>query len=85
MTTTTRVSSETNRIRLVNGWTGVTCTTCCRPVQTPYRRHDQGGKVVQGCVDSSHEGHVFGESGRWHNRPEAKLIRKQTLASLSRR
>ncbi len=54
------------------------CYTCTRPVAAPFRRYNKQGEVVEGCVDASHDGHLYGESLRWHNRPVAKQIRKQT-------
>lgn len=54
------------------------CFTCTRPVSSPYRRHDASGRIVEGCIDASHDGNIFGESLRWHMRPIAKEIRKKT-------
>ena len=73
-----KVSAEINAVRLANGWDGKICTTCCRPVYSPYRAHDASGKVVQGCVDAAHEGQLvqISESNRWHHRPEALAIRR---------
>lgn len=55
-----------------------TCTTCNRPVTSPTRRFDDRGRVVQGCVDDSHTGHLMvpSESARWHDRPAARAIRR---------
>lgn len=57
----------------------ITCNTCCKPVSRPYRRI-VAGKIVEGCVDKSHNGHVIAStnSGAWHNRKEAKKIRADT-------
>lgn len=54
------------------------CTTCTRPVDAPYRVYDRSGKVVAGCIDGCHTGHLIpcSESNRWHNRKEAKAMRK---------
>ena len=54
------------------------CNTCGRPADSPWRVYDQQGKVIHGCVDDFHTGHLIevSESSRWHNRPEAKKIRK---------
>lgn len=71
-------------IRFRAGNANVTCPTCCRHAAAPYRRHDVYGKVSEGCVDAIHGGHVYGESARWHNRNEAKAIRKSELANLVR-
>lgn len=56
----------------------MTCTTCCRPAASPFRVFDEFGKVINGCVDDFHTGHLtpISESAWWHNRPEAKRIRK---------
>ncbi len=52
------------------------CSTCGRSVFSPYRVHATNGKVTAGCVDKSHDGHLIGESLRFHNRKEAKAIRR---------
>lgn len=54
------------------------CNTCCRPDSDPFRVFDERGKVINGCVDAVHTGRLVApsESSRWHNRPEAKQIRK---------
>lgn len=60
-----------------------TCPTCCRGPATPFRIHDNRGRVVSGCVDEFHAGHLVSpsESARWHARPEAKRIRAQSRAA----
>lgn len=57
--------------------TGDTCNTCGRAAGSPYRIFDARGKVIAGCVDDFHTGHLVtpSESSFWHNRPEAKKIR----------
>lgn len=55
-----------------------TCVTCGRPVESPYRRHDARGKTIEGCIDESHTGHLYGSSLEWHNRPVAKKFRVDT-------
>jgi len=54
-----------------------TCNTCGRQAWSPYRVYDERGKVLQGCVDEFHSGHLVtpSESSHWHNRKEAKKIR----------
>ena len=59
-----------------------TCRTCCRPIASPYRRHDVHGVIIEGCVASDHDGRLCGESARWHNRPVAKAMRRATAAHL---
>lgn len=56
-----------------------TCNTCCRTASNPWRVYDEHGKVTEGCVDDFHTGHLvpISESNRWHNRPQAKTIRRQ--------
>lgn len=71
-----KVSAEINSIRAAAGWDGKTCTTCCRDVGSPARVYDERGRVVQGCIDSSHEGRLIAESSRWHHRPEALAMRR---------
>ncbi len=53
------------------------CNTCGKTAGAPYRVYDVRGKVVQGCVDDFHTGHLVtpSESSFWHNRPAAKKIR----------
>jgi hypothetical protein len=58
------------------------CNTCTRPVASPYRRYDQAHKIIEGCVDAAHTGHLYGESLRWHMRPAAKEIRKRSTERL---
>ena len=55
------------------------CLTCGRDVYSPYRTFDSRGRVTGGCVDASHTGKLtpISESSRWHNRLEAKKIRKR--------
>lgn len=57
------------------------CNTCGRPASAPFRRYAEG-KIVAGCVDDFHTGHLVTPSASsfWHNRPEAKKIRQQRLA-----
>jgi hypothetical protein len=56
------------------------CTTCMRPVASPHRRNDARGVTVEGCIDAAHDGHLYGESLRWHNRPAAKKFRAEMKA-----
>lgn len=55
-----------------------TCNTCGNPVAAPYRAYDWRGNITHGCVDASHDEHLqpLSESARWHNRPEAKALRR---------
>lgn len=59
-----------------------TCPTCCRPAAAPFRVYDARGKVLSGCVDHFHTGHLVtpSESAMWHARPEAKRLRAQQRA-----
>lgn len=60
-----------------------TCRTCCKPLAAPYRVYDERGRAIQGCVAVDHDGHIHGyESVRWHNRTEAKAIRRATAQHL---
>lgn len=58
------------------------CRTCRRPIASPFRVYGDRGRVVAGCVSADHDGtHVTpSESARWHNRKEAKAIRRATKA-----
>lgn len=53
------------------------CPTCCRPAGAPFRVFDDRGRVVSGCVDHFHGGHLVtpSASAGWHGRPEARKIR----------
>lgn len=54
------------------------CSTCGRAPGSPFRVYDVHGKVISGCVDDFHTGHLItpSESARWHNRPVSKQIRR---------
>lgn len=60
----------------------MTCPTCCRAADSPFRSHDAQGHIVSGCVDHFHTGHLvaISESNRWHNRPAAVKIRAASKA-----
>lgn len=65
------------------------CGTCGRRANDPFRSYDQNGKIVHGCIDDTHTGHLVtpSASSAWHNRPEAKKHRaaiKKHLGSLGR-
>jgi len=62
----------------------MSCPTCGKHRDAPYRVYDKRGKVTQGCVDDYHTGHLIthSESSYWHNRPEAKKIRASLKAML---
>lgn len=57
----------------------MTCLVCDRRVDDPYRVYNEHGKVVVGCVDESHSGHLVtpSESAWWHGRKEAKQLRRE--------
>lgn len=78
-----RVSDEIMKIRLANGGSDQTCPTCGRSAFAPYRRIVDG-RIVEGCVDAIHSDHVtpISNSGHWHNRKEAKEIRRAELTHL---
>lgn len=66
------------------------CNTCGRKANDPFRSHDQSGKIVHGCIDDIHTGHLVtpSASSAWHNRPAAKQHRaavKKHLQSLTGR
>ena len=56
------------------------CTTCGRAAGNPSRVYDSDGRVLSGCVDAFHTGHLPGlsETLHWHNRSEAKRIRQRS-------
>jgi hypothetical protein len=57
-----------------------TCNTCCRPAHSPWRVYNENGKVVHGCIDEFHSGHLVTPSANsaWHNRPVAVKLRQQS-------
>lgn len=59
------------------------CCTCGRDVTAPYRSRDRDGHIVQGCIDESHTGHLYGESKRWHDRPTARAWRRRIAVHLT--
>jgi hypothetical protein len=61
-----------------------TCPTCGRAAYSPFRVYVDD-KVVSGCVDHFHGGHLVtpSQSASWHARPEAKRIRAATKAARS--
>jgi len=54
-----------------------TCPICGRAAGAPYRVYSAEGKVIHGCVDHFHTGHLVTPSAStsWHARPEARKIR----------
>ena len=54
------------------------CNTCTHSASSPYRVTDDAGRVIQGCIDAFHTGHLVpgSESERWHNRKEAMALRE---------
>lgn len=54
-----------------------TCPICNRDAPSPARVYDASGKVLHGCVDHFHTGHLMtpSESAMWHARPAARKIR----------
>lgn len=60
------------------------CRTCARPVSSPFRVYDERGKVLSGCVAPDHDGQLTPatESMRWHNRAEARTIRRELVRML---
>jgi len=55
------------------------CTTCCRTAAAPYRRVVDG-RIVEGCVDAIHTGHLIGGSRDWHETLAAYQIRENMTA-----
>ncbi len=60
------------------------CVTCGRSAGDPFRRYDDRGKVVHGCIDPFHEGHLVtpSESSRWHMSKTAQKHRQDELKHL---
>jgi len=58
------------------------CSTCGRSPGSPYRRV-VAGKIVEGCVDEFHTGHLHGASLEWHTSRDARAIRRRTAEDLT--
>jgi len=77
-------SAKILAIRAKAGNPNTICPTCGRKPENPFRRTDLRGKTIYGCIDAIHTGRLVcpSESNRWHLRPEAKQLRRETLKSL---
>ncbi len=64
----------------------LTCNTCFRPLDKPFRIHDEGGKIVHGCVAADHTNYLISDSDdcKWHNRPQAAVIREAVRIHLEK-
>jgi hypothetical protein len=57
------------------------CPTCGRPPANPFRiRSSRDGRIIAGCVDAFHGGHLDGDSLAWH---ETSLARHWRAAKAS--
>lgn len=54
------------------------CPICGKPVNAPSRRIVDG-RIVEGCIDDSHTGHLTPgtNSHAWHHRKSAKAHRAE--------
>lgn len=55
------------------------CPICGKSVETPYRRV-VSGVIIEGCISKFHNAAfecVVSNSSDWHNRKEAKKLRKE--------
>lgn len=71
---------EIQEIREINGAPHDRCTTCCKAPNSPYRRTDIYGVMIEGCIDAIHGPHA----DAWHNRESAVQIREKILKNLKR-
>lgn len=78
------VSAKIVAIRTANGGAADRCPTCAKPAANPYRRQDADGRIIEGCIDATHTGHLVSPSSTqaWHTRPWAIARRREELASL---
>jgi hypothetical protein len=60
------------------------CPSCGRPSFAPYRNRDKDGKITEGCIHEYHDGELYGESLRWHNRPWAKQWHRENKERLKK-
>jgi len=60
------------------------CPTCTQNQCSPFRSYDECGRIVAGCIDNFHTGHLtpISASNDWHNRPEAKRYRMAVKSHL---
>jgi hypothetical protein len=67
------------------GHAAANCCTCGHAAANPYRRIAEG-KIVEGCIDATHTGHLQPTSSTlaWHDRKQAVAMRRAELARLSR-
>lgn len=58
------------------------CPTCGSAPSKPFRTYN-AGRIVQGCIDHFHTGHLVAPSASntWHFRPEAKALRAKMRAA----
>lgn len=77
-------SAKILSIRLVAGNDCAICPVCCNKPGNPFRAFDKSGRVINGCVDATHTGHLvpISESQRWHMRPAAIDIRRMQLSCI---
>lgn len=78
------VSEKILAIRAKAGNENKECPTCTRAPGDPFRRHDETGKIIMGCIDAIHTGKlpVPSETNFWHMRKEALDIRRRELKRL---
>lgn len=83
------VSEKINRLRKeARGNSGLReldqCPSCTRDKYSPFRQYDKHGKVLLGCIDPYHSGHLstLSESSRWHNSKMAQAWRRAELKQL---
>lgn len=74
---------QINAIRAANGNPGTHCPTCARPAHDPRTRY-VGGRIVEGCVDAFHYGHVgtANNVAAWYYSPDAREIRTVALRAI---
>ena len=57
-----------------------TCRTCTNALNRPFRRYDERGHVLYGCIDPDHTGHLVtpSASASWHAKGQklAKQLNK---------
>lgn len=76
-------SAKILSIRAKAGNENKVCPTCGKSPGSPYRRQDARGRITEGCIDAIHTDQLYGESARWHDKTEAKQIRRNELQSLT--
>jgi len=78
------VSQKILAIRAKAGNPNTVCPVCGQKPSAPFRAYSNEGKIINGCVDAIHTGHLVDISGsnHWHTRAAAVDIRRMELSAI---